>query len=807
MPQPHAEKPRLVPMSGECVTCIDVSAQHMFWCSRSGGASTVYMWEFREEELSSVPLVELDFTPSHISSFEEKLFLVGDTMAALFMVERPMFAGIAAAEESEDEQITVTEEFVSDSIPADVTHIAWTPDGATVALSSYQGVLLIDCRVGFQDANCRDNEHWRLLTLNCTTWYGEPGAAFTAFGASSLFLLSTQNHLVMTRYSNNIETDVFCNVELQLERDGHIILRAHRVTCLAIGSGGDGPLVAGFSDGTVRLLHQKSLEVFFTLDVTKDLCRMSNTLSSGALGGDVYVLKVAVGCRFLLVVRSDAVALYDKRSMDLLEERTEFLSGDVPLLGACSGNGSWCVWSPQKEEFFYCRAVEEQPVGADTVGDLIHAHVPLPPRLLEPLRLPFQQQLSAAARPGGTNSKKSKKKKIVEKLVTFGHPIKSSGYASDVPWGVRQRQNKQIREKARHGVDPPRTMAMPLRYKAPPCFGHAFQPMSTANRILSSYRIHRAVVTEAVFSATGMALLTASGDTTANWLKYSVEKHKGKGTLMAAHTGPVNTADISLSIGAPIVATGSSDGVVALWQPLKQEAPYIMQNVGKEVRTVKFFYTDKFLSYAAGNSISLCRYALDDGGDDLHRKRNESQMELMLEFTPSSTQSIVALDCMNYFTSNLIVWAGSNKSVGIFDVSASRVIHVVEEAHARSIHRVAMMTASRYAAPSTNLLHMYLTAGLDNTVRLWDLRQQRCVRQLSLHRNSATPVGVAFSPNGSMVAVGSESREVCVYNVGAGTLVEKLAVGETPTAICWHPLEGVFALGTASGAIQLMKQC
>ncbi|KEG10899.1 putative WD repeat-containing protein 27-like [Trypanosoma grayi] len=806
---------RALQMGREHVSCVTVSDRYLLWCGSSSRGPTMHLWDCRDDAPPIAPVLHLGFTPTLISLFQEKIVVVGEEAVALFTLEwSPLAVGDKDKEEEEEEedeeeqeQCVVAEEFVCRSVGTGVTHVAWTPDGATVALSSPEQIVLVDCRVGCTVERSDANGSWPCLAVDCSSWYGTPGAAFSAFSASRLFVISTHNHLVSTRYNgdNPDSSGGFCSTEPLLERDGHILSRAHHVTSFAVGGSAEGHLVVGTSDGMVKLLQQESLEVFFTVDVTKQLYRIwdKSPLPPAEEGG-VHVLNLAVGNRLMLVVRPDAVVCYNKNSMDLLVDRTTMLSGELSVLSACSGNGSWCVWCPQKQELLYYAAAVEQRGNGDTTDDLVHAQVPLPSRLLEPLLLPFMQQALPASG-SGRNAVKNMKKKNVEKPVTFGHPIKSSGYASNVPWSVQQRE-KQLRDKARKATRPlPSATSVP-RFKAVPLHKHPLQPMTTANQLLLSSPVHRAVVVASTFSACGAALLTSSGDTTASWLKYPVVKNGGSSIIMRAHKGPVNAADVSLSINAPMAATGSADGVVAMWQPLKREAPYIKHVVGKEVRAVKFFYTDKFLCYAAGNTVSLCRYALDNGGGDLNRKRNDSRVESVLEFTAESAQYVAALDAINYFTSNLLVWAGSNKSVGIYDVAAERNIQVVEEAHTRSIHHVAMMTASRYASPTSAHLHMYLTAGLDSTVRLWDLRQPRPVRQLALHRNSAAPVGVAFSPNGALVAVGSDIREVCIYDVGSGAALDKVSVGDIPTALCWHPIESVLAVGTANGTLQLLGQ-
>nr|CCC91051.1 conserved hypothetical protein [Trypanosoma congolense IL3000] len=797
---------RTLPLHGESVVCMAVSSQLLVWCGQDGtdGSHVMYGWSYQGDEPFQRPLLDLSFAPLAVSIYQEKIVVVGECMVALFLCNLDACMATDDGTLDEKETFLLTTEFITRGIPAGTTHLSWSTDGATVAISSPHAMTLLDTRL-------RSNEDEAsppiLLALDCGDWFDDPGASFTTFGGSALFVLSKTNHLISLKCD-----DSWWEVEPFLQRDGHILSRTQQVTSFTVGGSEEGHLVVGYSDGTLRLIMQDTLEVFFTVDVTRQLYREVSSSCLDLTGESLYVTNVVVGPKFMVVIRRDAVVFYDRRSLELLTPLTVLLGEKTPCISAVSGDGTWGVWVLDTQELLYfpmssTRTPFDCDGEADEATDIVHARLPLPSRLLEPLLLPSQRkpEEKEPSRSRGKADPGKGRKVPADKPVTFGHPIKSSGYVSSAPWSVQQRDKKLLKRTAK-ASKPINTDAALPRYTFLSPVNHPFAPMASANKVLLASPIHRAVVTSAKFSANGSALLTASGDATAFMLKFPVAKNGGDGIALRVHESSVNTIDVSTSIKSPVVVTGSGDEQVAVWQPMKRSSPYIVEKIGKNIRATKFIYTDMFIGYAASNTVTLCRYILDDGGGDLDRKRNESRMKMMLEFTAPSAQYVVGFDAINYFASNIVMWAASNKSFGIYDIAVGQHISIVEDAHTRPLHSIASLAAGRYASVGSAQLHMCLTAGMDNCVRLWDIRQKRSVRQLAQHRNSATTVGAAFSPNGSLVAVGSETRAVLLYDVGTGAVLDKIVTNDVPTSICWHPIENILAVGAANGGIHFMGQ-
>lgn len=739
----------------------------------------------------------------------------------------------------------------------------------------------------------------RLLSVDCADWFGECGCTRACFGTSDrLYVVSGANHLVAV-------TPDWRRRSLTLLRDGHVLSRTLQVSCLAASSGRDALLVVAFSDGSLRLLEMETLDVFRSLNLGVLMERVLRSREPQQPAASttttdvphVTIRDVAVGTTHFTVGVANAVVYVDKETLELCPSRTAVFSDAEGCVGGreavsvvgdttvrCTADGSWIAFLPAAEELIYGvpPPVVQLPLNmtpaaagpqdaAHSLGtraafaqhahyatpqgeeDLVHATQPLPPAWLAPFP-PAEKEASRNARNR-------------DKPVTFGHPIRSSGYAA-APWSVQQTQQKKAAQRAKAaskrvggaGAGPGESRRCQLLF---PYDQHRFVAMPFTQRsaeegprrLSSSTRVvgaltdkkvtaataavavprmaaigavpHRAAVLGVAFDAVGEVLLTAGGDGEVHATVYHATPSKG--TVKAAtssltagpfpltlhdHRGPVSSVDTSLSVKELLVlSAGGSDGTLKLWRPKSREAPYLSYSVEstQDVRQARFFYVDKFIAYAAGNTFALHHYAVDrDGGGELHRGRNDSTLSAPLFQYPLPCHTITAMECINHFSSSLVLLSGSNKELHVLDVSTQQTARTVENAHQRSIHHIAMCRGSRFAGDACSLTaqHLFVTAGLDNTVCLWDLRQAVPARRFTRHKNQSLPsVGLALSPTSAMVAVGSEDRRVYVYDVAmGGAPLDTLPCSETATSIVWHPTDPVMAVGLSSGEVCFFGQ-
>ena len=436
---------------------------------------------------------------------------------------------------------------------------------------------------------------------------------------------------------------------------------------------------------------------------------------------------------------------------------------------------------------------------ADVESSVLFAASPLPPTLLEPLAL--------AELPSATSA-------VGNKPVTFnrGGPIKSSGYAGtgNQPWSVAQAKKKAAAKK------PLKTKMEAMLPKEVPNYNTACaaptQEMVKTSAALGRYGVHaKTPVAALTFSATGDSVLSAGADGVAHLLRFPPPvAGDGVQSTLNAHAMPLTCADVSLTRSKLTVATGSVDGSLKLWHPSKKPAALVAHTpipgtAVKEVRAVRFFGGDRLIAVGVGGSLQLFRYALDLRHDDLDTRRNLSRVQPCLEVKPGA-QSVTCVECYNYpsmVASNALLYGGSNKEIGVLDAATGTIVRRWEGAHGRPVHSLAMPTAGRFAGLPPSGLNTFASAALDGTVKLWDARAPDApVRTLAAHSNAALKSGLALSPCGRYLAVGSEDRALFVYDVGTGAPLARLPVGELPSAVAFHPTASQLLVGTTAGQLR-----
>ena len=193
--------------------------------------------------------------------------------------------------------------------------------------------------------------------------------------------------------------------------------------------------------------------------------------------------------------------------------------------------------------------------------------------------------------------------------------------------------------------------------------------------------------------------------------------------------------------------------------------------------------------------------------------------------------SCTALAAHNSFRSPLAFVACSDRSVRALDMGAPggpREVLRVPEAHARAVHALALPAASCFADVSAASLNCFLTASTDGPaagvgagagagagggssegasgglLRLWDIRANRCARQLfGGHVNRVHACGAALSPCLTYAAVGSEDRCAVVYDLRTGRAAAKLrGAGDAVTSVAWSPLACTLAAGSLDGGVR-----
>ncbi|XP_007948695.1 WD repeat-containing protein 27 [Orycteropus afer afer] len=200
----------------------------------------------------------------------------------------------------------------------------------------------------------------------------------------------------------------------------------------------------------------------------------------------------------------------------------------------------------------------------------------------------------------------------------------------------------------------------------------------------------------------------------------------------------------------------------------------------KPVQSAQFYYMDAFILAAAGLEFHLLKYCVDTCKDDIRRYKQKSKFRAVHRLSMADGAEITGFSAVNDFYSYIVLAAGRNRAVEVFDLNAGRTVATIPEAHSRLVHQICQNKGSPFAAQQPDAYNLFLTVAVGDGIKLWDLRTLRCERRFEGHANRCHPCGVALSACGRYVACGAEDRYAYVYEMGSSTFSRRLG-GHTDT--------------------------
>ncbi|KFP30502.1 WD repeat-containing protein 27, partial [Colius striatus] len=145
----------------------------------------------------------------------------------------------------------------------------------------------------------------------------------------------------------------------------------------------------------------------------------------------------------------------------------------------------------------------------------------------------------------------------------------------------------------------------------------------------------------------------------------------------------------------------------------------------KAVRFAQFYFIDTFILLCCGAEFHLLSFYLDTTKDDLKRYRQRSVYKLVQKFSMASTMEITSLSAVNDFYSYIVLAAGSNRALEVFDLNAGCSAAVIPEAHTRSIHQICQNKGSSFCTQQHEAYNLFMTTAAGDGIKLWDLRTLR----------------------------------------------------------------------------------
>uniref|UniRef100_A0A8C0LD70 WD repeat domain 27 n=1 Tax=Canis lupus dingo TaxID=286419 RepID=A0A8C0LD70_CANLU len=295
--------------------------------------------------------------------------------------------------------------------------------------------------------------------------------------------------------------------------------------------------------------------------------------------------------------------------------------------------------------------------------------------------------------------------------------------------------------------------------------------------------------------ATDVPCCFEAGD--GQWLACGLANHlllvfradlSGTPTVFSGHDGAVST--VCWSHDSRWLLSASQDGTLRLWSLRRAElALCVGKDVfSKPVRSAQFYYVDTFVLLSSGPELQLLKYHIDTCKDEIQRYKQKSRCKRVFRLPTTGRTEITSLSAVNDFYSYLVLTAGRNRTLEVFDLNAGRSAAMTVEVHSRPVHQICQNKGSSFTTQQHEAYNLFATTASGDGIKLWDLRTLRCERRFEGHPNHGYPCGIAFSPCGRYVASGAEDRHAYMYDLGSSTFSHRLAGHkDTVTSVAFSP--------------------
>lgn len=406
---------------------------------------------------------------------------------------------------------------------------------------------------------------------------------------------------------------------------------------------------------------------------------------------------------------------------------------------------------------------------------------------------PIYSLLSLVPKPQTSKpAKKLGNKKMQDKPVTFHTRIKSSGYgasASNLKKGKKKLEKASIKN-----------LVYPTDASHPSI-------LQSENLLPDDIPLHNGPINRILYSRDAKKLASCGGDGAAFILKLPISKHRGDRIALVGHELPV--CDIDWSSTGKFSLTCSLDNTMKMWGVSGNKPGECLMNIEGSFRRCSFYYLDSFITAAQGDTVSLYKYKIKDTRerDDIKRLQSKSDCKKVLDIRHSTAQSISAYECHNTFYSHIMLLAGSNKQISIFDINASKEISLLPDGHKKQPHTLKFYRATDYLQnPDTEQYNIFLTAAADNSIILHDIRAPGEELTLSGHVNTALELGADISPCQRYVISGSEDRSAYVWDVRTGKVLDRLrGFREAASDVTFNPAYPQVAIASINGQIRFFR--
>ncbi|XP_040285267.1 WD repeat-containing protein 27 isoform X1 [Bufo bufo] len=382
--------------------------------------------------------------------------------------------------------------------------------------------------------------------------------------------------------------------------------------------------------------------------------------------------------------------------------------------------------------------------------------------------------------------------KVKDQPLVFHSKIKSSGYTAaprmkmfSPKTNVKTSQVSKMKKEISNGS----RKEYPLDVQAPSTLK---KQITLCNKPTSACGIQ--------YSGDGMKLACGLADK--SLLVFS-STFSGEPAVFTGHDGAVN--GFGWSYDRNWLVSTADDRTVRIWNVKNMASALVL---GKEIfskpaRFPQFYYMDRFILLSSGAEIQLMRYYLDESKDEIKRYNQNSVCKPVQTLQMESAVEITGLSAVNDFYSYIVLAAGSNHDIEIFDLNIGTRIATISDVHPRAVHQICQNKGSAFSTQPSEAYNLFVTMAIGDCLKLWDIRTLRCVRCFEGHLNRYQSCGIAMSPCGRFIACGSEDKCAYIYETRSSIYLQKLPEhSESVINVAFNPSSPQLTTCTLDGKLQ-----